>query len=225
MLTPMPIPQGGFNQEYRQHPQIPGGYIFSYTGDNYNEYLNDIYPLLPESVTFAHESTPSDFQRDEPGSNAVPQTAVLFPYPGEPLAGMPWRFTLLAGKRTIDFTLIARILSKHPILKPGESSDSTTTKWHKGLIERRTETKLLAVNGAKLTELVGTEGDRYALVASFSGQSTNDLPPPPPGYQYEFQEMKQDFQLICLRYAHILINNENGGGFNFQRYERGGVID
>jgi hypothetical protein len=73
--------------------------------------------------------------------------------------------------------LIARILSKHPV--PGESSDNATT-WYKGLIERRTETTLLAGNGASLTELVGTEGDRYALVASFSSQSANELPPPPP---------------------------------------------
>jgi hypothetical protein len=42
-----------------------------------------------------------------------------------------------------------------------------------------------------------------------------------PGYQYESQELKKDFQLICLRYAHILINQ----GYNFQRYDRGGVID
>jgi hypothetical protein len=88
------------------------------------------------------------------------------------------------------------------------------------LIERRTETTLLAGNGASLTESVGTEGDRYALVASFSSQSANELPPPP-GYQYESQELKKDFQLICLRYAHILINQ----GYNFQRYDRGGVID
>jgi len=104
--------------------------------------------------------------------------------------------------------------------KSGESSDNATT-WYKGLTERRTETTLLAGNGASLTELVGTEGDRYALVASFSSQSANELPPPPPGYQYESQELKKDFKLICLRYAHILINQ----GYNFQRYDRGGVID
>jgi hypothetical protein len=37
----------------------------------------------------------------------------------------------------------------------------------------------------------------------------------------ESQELKKDFQLICLRYAHILINQ----GYNFQRYDRRGVID
>ena len=76
---------------------------------------------------------------------------------------------------------------------PWKSPKAGLSQWYKGLTERRTETTLLAGNGASLTELVGTEGDRYALVASFSSQSANELPPPPPGYQYESQELKKDF--------------------------------
>ncbi|MGB8843542.1 MAG: hypothetical protein WCC64_21005 [Aliidongia sp.] len=217
MLMPMKVPQGGFNQELRQHPKVPGGYIYSHTGDNYNDYITYIYPLLPDRVSFSEHAQASDLQKDSPGTNSIPQTAVIFPYPGTPPAGMPWRITLLAGKRTIDCTLIARILSVQPVSQEDGSTDSSST-WQKGLIERRTETTLLAPG--TLTELVGDQGDRYALVASFS-DSTTELPPPPPGYHYESQSLTEDFTLTCRQFAHILIIS----GYNFQRYERGNTID
>lgn len=223
MLTPMQVPQGGFNQEYRQHPSVPGGYIYSHTGDDYQAYMENIYPLLPDRVSFSAHDLPSDVQKDEPGTNSVPQTAVIFPYPGVPSAGLPWRFTLLAGKKTIDFLLIARILSIQPVAEDAtaELTDpaSTATVWSRGLIERRTETALLA--GGTLQELVGEAGDRYALVASFDSSGASELPPPPPGYHYESRPLTEDFRLVCRRFAHILVTT----GYNFQRYERGSVED
>lgn len=212
MLTPMTVPQGGYNQEFRQHPSFPGGYIYSYTGGDYDAYMADIYPLLPDRVSFSTHDLPSDLQKDEPGTNGVPQTAVIYPYPGSPPAGMPWRITLLAGRRTIECLLIARIL----IVEPVTDTDGAATAWSKGLIERHTETTLLA--GGTLQELVGDQGDRYALVAAFSA---TELPPPPPGYHYESRPLDQDFTLTCRQLAHILI----ASGCNFQRYERGGTVD
>jgi len=223
MLTPMQVPQGGFNQEYRQHPSLPGGYIYSHTGDDYQAYMETIYPLLPDRVSFSAHDLPSDLQKDEPGTNGVPQTAVLFPYPGAPPAGLPWRFTLLAGKRTVDCLLIARILSIQPVAEDetagSTGSVSAAAGWSRGLIERRSETTLLA--GGTLQELVGEAGDRYALAASFASAGASDLPPPPPGYHYESRPLTEDFQLVCRRFAHILVTT----GYNFQRYERGSVED
>jgi hypothetical protein len=212
MLKPMQVPQGGYNQEFRQHPGFPGGYIYSHTGDDYAAYMDEIYPQLPDRVSFSTHDLPSDLQKDEPGTNDVPQTAVIYPYPGNPPPGMPWRFTLLAGRKTVDCLLIARIL----IVQPVTDDDGAATAWSKGLIERHTETTLLA--GGTLQELVGDQGDRYALVASFAGA---ELPPPPPGYHYESRTLNQDFRLVCRQLAHILISE----GCNFQRYERGDAAD
>jgi hypothetical protein len=222
MLLPMTVPQGGFNQEFRQHPSFPGGYIYSHTGDNYQAYMDHIYPLLPSRVSFSTHELPSDLQKDEPGTNGVPQTAVLFPYPGTPPAGFPWRFTLLAGKQTIDCLLIARILWIQPIPADetgGDDASQSSTSWSRGLIERRTETTLLA--GGTLVELVGDDGDRYALVASFQAPDTDAMPPPPPGYHYESRLLDADFRLLCRQFAHILVTS----GYNFQRYLRGRAED
>ncbi|WP_266168884.1 hypothetical protein [Dyella subtropica] len=220
MLTPTTVPQGGFNQEYRQQTNVPGGYIYSHTGDNYDAYMNSIYPLLPERVAFSDHDLPSDLQKDSPGTNSVPQTAIIFPYPGVPPTEMPWRFTLLAGKHTVDCMLIARIIFVKPITQ-AQGSSQTTTAWSKGLIERHTETTLLAGEGTTLTELVGDDGDRYALVASFPSNEGAELPPPPPGYHYETRPLTENFTLVCHQLAHILI----ASGYNFQRYERGNVAD
>ncbi|MDZ5649139.1 hypothetical protein [Nitrospirillum sp. BR 11828] len=222
MLTPMKVPQGGFNQEFRQHPNFPGGYIYSHTGDNYDAYMSDIYPLLPDRVSFSTHELPSDLQKDQPGTNGIPQTAVLYPYPGTPPAGMPWRITLRAGHATVDCLLIARILTMQPVSGDDGTSDASVT-WSKGLIERHTETTLLA--GNTLYELVGEDGDRYALVATFptddGSSDAIDLPPPPPGYQYETSPLEEDFVLTCHQLAHILVTS----GYNFQRYERGSRPD
>ena len=121
----------------------------------------------------------------------------------------------MAGRATIDFMLIARILFVQPVLNP----DGTASAWSSGLIERHTETTLLA--GNTLTELVGDQGDRYALVASFPGADIDDLPPPPPGYSYEKKPLDQDFTLVCRRFAHILITD----GYNFQRWDQGNAPD
>lgn len=215
MLDPMKVPQGGYNQEYRQHPKFPGGYIYSHAGGDYDAWMNAVYPLLPDRVAFGDPDAPAALVKDEPGTNGVPQTAVLYPYPGTPSAGTPWAFTLMAGRAAIDFLLIARILFVQPVLNP----DGTASAWSSGLIERHTETTLLA--GNPLTELVGEQGDRYALVASFPGADCSNPPPPPPGYVYKTRPLDQDFTLVCRRFAHILITD----GYNFQRWDQGNAPD
>ncbi len=76
-----------------------------------------------------------------------------------------------------------------------------------------------------LQELVGENGDRYALVAAFDDPASdivyapNELNalanmPLPKGYTYESSILAEDLELACLDIASILISET----LNFQRY-------
>lgn len=220
MLEPEVVPNGGYNQEYRQNPTTSGGYIYSHAGADADTYLQEIRPLLPQTVSFATQETGSDLSLGDPGVNAVPSSATIYPYAGDAPAGLPRRFTLCAGDATVDFLLIARIQSLQPLGDGTDPAGSSEPLWLAGQIERHTEETIFA--GSVLHELVGGDGSRYALVAAFDTSDAYDLNevgglaglPPPPGYTYESRLLTEDFTLASTTVAYILVCS----GFNFQLY-------
>jgi hypothetical protein len=218
MLEPESTPNGGYNQEYRQDPATSGGYIYSNSGSDVDAFKTEILPYLPDTVSFATDATPSDFNRGSLGVNAIPCSATIYPYGGDAPASLPRRFTLVAGEQTVDFLLIARMLSMVPLT---DTSDTATSSWMQGEIERKTTQTFFADN--VIQELVGEDGSRYVLAAAF-GDSTEqynvneigglaDLPLPP-GYTYESRVLTEDFEITAEDVAHILVCSV----FNFQRY-------
>ncbi len=123
----------------------------------------------------------------------------------------------------VDFMLIAKVVSLTPIDSADSGSSGDTTEWSRGEIERHTITTIF--KDSVLQELVGENGDRYALVAAFDDPNSsieyapNELNglanmPLPKSYTYESSILTEDLVLTCLDIAHILIYST----FNFQRY-------
>jgi hypothetical protein len=217
------IPSGGYNQEARQNPSTSTGYIYSSSGDDVTAYVNDVYPYLPDYVSFGTEPSANDLTFGPPGQNSIPSTATIYPYEGDAPASLPRTLTINAGTVPLDFILIAKVLSITPVESADTGSSGDTTEWNKGEIERHTVTTLF--KGGVLQELVGENGDRYALVSAFDDPDSsikyaptelNGLAnmPLPESYTYESSILTEDLVLNCLDVAHILIYTS----FNFQRY-------
>ena len=216
------IPPGGYNQEARQNYSTSAGYIYSSVGDDINAYMANIYPNMPPYISFGAEYSANDFSIGVPGQNSVPSTATIYPYEGDAPNTLPRTLSVNAGTVEVNFTLIAKMLSIAQV----ESADPAATGddvWSKGEIERHTVTTLF--KGGALQELVGENGERYAMVAAFDdpNSSTDYAPnelnglanmPLPKGYTYESSILTEDFTLNCPDVAHILIYTS----FNFQRY-------
>jgi hypothetical protein len=223
MSRPKVIPFGGYNQEARQAPYASPGYIYSSSGGNATEYLSNVYPSLPKYVSFGMEQSKNDLTLDEPGQNTIPSVTTIYPYEGDAPASLLRALTINAGMVELDFMLIAKVVSLTPIESAESGSSDETAAWSKGEIERHTVTTLF--KDGVLQELVGENGDRYALVAAFDDPASdivyapNELNglanmPLPKGYTYESSILAEDLELACLDIASILISET----LNFQRY-------
>lgn len=209
-----------YNQEYRQDPNTSPGYIYNYDGADLDYFQSEIQPYLPAYVSFSDdaESDPLKLTADTPGRNSVPCAATIYPYPGDAPTSLPRLLTIaLSNGRSIELTLIARIVSIRPIVST--LAPDSAMQWNKGVIERNTTTTFFA--GTVLQEIIGPAGGRYALVAAFdSGDYQPDTVdgladlPLPPGYTYESSILEADLTLTAERVADILICS----GFNFQLY-------
>lgn len=207
----------GFNQEFRQNPQTSPGYIYNYLTSDETYFVNQIAPFLPKYVSFSAdpENDPLIFTTDEPGQNALPCCSTIYPYPGDAPASLPRQLGLqLSNGITVQLQLIARTLSFTPL-----ASESSGEQWAKGEIERQTSVTFPA--GSVLQEIIGPEGERYALVAAFSDSGYDvdsvdglaDLPLPT-GYTYQSSVLTSYLTLAVEKTAHILIC----GSFNFQLF-------
>jgi hypothetical protein len=220
-LKPEYVPQDGYNQEYRQNPTTSDGYIYSHAGADFDNYTANIQPYMPQSLTFGSQcdATNVNMEATPPGHSTVPGDSVIFPFPGEPPAGLPLKVTVQAGNVFVDLLLIARTL-EHTTICQLQNSDGSTLTWSKCEIQRRTISTQF--KGSVLSVVVDDEGSRYALVASFSStydpnqiDGLKDLPLPP-GYTYESYLLAEDFVLRTAEVAQILVCAD----LNFQRFEK-----
>jgi hypothetical protein len=227
MAEPKVIPQNGYNQEARQDPTTSAGYIWSNSGDDLTTYLAEISPNLPPFVSFGPVLSAHDLTLGPPGQNAIPSTTTIYPYEGAAPATLPRTFTIPAGTTTLEFQLIAKVVSLTSVEFANPNNSGNGTGWSKGQIERHTITTLF--EGGVLQELVGEDGDRYALVSAFD-DPTSDIEyapteinglanlPLPKGYTYASSILSEDLVLTSLDVADILIYTS----FNFQRYVTAG---
>ena len=222
MSFPAVIESGGYNQEARQDPATAAGYIYSSTGDDVEAYMQDVVPFLPAFISFGPVASANDLSLGLPGQNAIPSTTTIYPYEGAADNTLPRTLIINAGATTLEFTLIAKIVSLTPVASatPDSSGDAG---WSQGEIERHTVTTLH--KDSVLQELVGEAGDRYALVSAFDDPNAsvdyaptelNGLAamPLPKGYHYESSILSEELVLTSLDVATILIYSS----FNFQRY-------
>jgi hypothetical protein len=223
MTQPAVIPSGGYNQEARQDPHASAGFIYSNSGDDLASYMQDVYPSLPTYVSFGTSDSPDNLTLGVPGQNSIPSTTTIYPYEGDAPSSLPRTLTINAGTTPLEFMLIARIVSLIPIRSAESSSSSHAIEWRKGEIERHTVTTLYKDN--VLQELVGENGDRYALVSAFEDpESSAEYAPDqldglanmplPKGYTYESRILTEDLVLTSTDIAQILIYTN----FNFQLY-------
>lgn len=223
MTEAVVISTGGYNQEARQDVRTSAGYIYSSSGENAEEYLREVYPYLPDFVSFGARQSASALDFGPPGQNSLPSTSTIYPYEGDAPASLPRTLTINAGTKVLDFMLIAKVVSLTPVKSADSGSGGATDPWYKGEIERHTITTLH--KDGILHELVGENGDRYALVSAFDDPNSSseyapneinglaDLPLPK-GYTYESSVLTEELVLTSLDVAHILIYTT----FNFQRY-------
>lgn len=223
MAQAVVISSGGYNQEARQDPATSDGYIYSSSGPDPDEYVDKIQPYLPAFVSFVSRQSANDLSLGPPGQNSLPSTTTIYPYEGDAPATLPRLLTINAGTEAVDFMLIAKVVSLTPVKLADSGSGGDTGQWYKGEIERHTVTALHM--GGVLHELVGDNGDRYALVSAFDDPNSStesalneingfaDLPLPK-GYTYESRVLSEDLVLTSLDVAHILIYTT----LNSQRY-------
>jgi hypothetical protein len=174
-------------------------------------------------VSFGAEPSANDLTLGPPGQNSIPSTTAIYPYEGAAPASLPRTLSISAGTTTLEFQLIAKVVSLTSVESASSNCNGNSTGWMKGQIERHTVTILF--KGGVLQELVGENGDRYALVSAFDDPNSsieyaptevNGLAnlPLPKGYAYESSILSEDLALTSLDVADILIYTS----FNFQRY-------
>jgi|GEM_PF-1306812 hypothetical protein len=226
-LQPNYVPSSGYNLEFRQNTATSDGYIYSHTGADYQVFMDTVYPLLPESVSFGlvdGETSPNAFSKGNPGVTAIDSTAIIYPYPGVlPEYGLPSRLTLLANGKTVEAMLIAQIVSMVPMYDTTNPPTDSFALWSAGTITRHTSQTNAA--GQVLQEMVSDDGsERYGL-ASATSEATDqydisvvgglaDLPMPA-GYHYESSYQEGSFTMSSEQTAYII----NDVYFNFQRYQ------
>lgn len=223
MSQPAVIGEGGYNQEARQDASTSAGYIYSNSGNDAADYVANIFPYLTPFVSFGMELSANDLTLGQPGKNTIPSTTTIYPYEGDAPVSLPRKLTINAGTTALEFQLIAKVVSLTSVETANPSSNANTTGWAKGQIERHTVTTLF--KGGVLQELVGENGERYALVSAFDDPTStieyaptelNGLAnmPLPKGYVYESTILNENLTLTSLDVAEILIYVS----FNFQRY-------
>ena len=126
MSSPAVIESGGYNQEARQDPATSAGYIYSSTGDDVEAYMQDVVPFLPAFISFGPVASANDLSLGLPGQNAIPSTTTIYPYEGAAPDTLPRTLTINAGATTLEFTLIAKIVSLTPVASatPDSSGDA-----------------------------------------------------------------------------------------------------
>lgn len=221
--APVVIEYGGYNQEARQDASTSTGYIYSSSGDDIVAYMDTIYPHLPAFISFGSIHSADDLSLSLPGQNSIPSETTIYPYEGDAPATLPRTLTIKAGSEDLAFMLIAKVVSLTPVESANPDSSDDGVAWTKGEIERHTVTTIYT--DSVLQELVGENGERYALVSAFDDPtSSSDTEPTklnglatmplPKGYTYESSILSENLVLTCLDVATILIYSN----FNFQRY-------
>jgi hypothetical protein len=223
MSAPVVIEYGGYNQEARQDTSTSAGYIYSSSGDDVVTYMTTIYPYLPAYISFGSTPAADDLTFSLPGQNSIPSKTTIYPYEGDAEPTLPRTLTIKAGSIELAFMLIAKVVSLTPVESANPDSSDDGVAWTKGEIERHTVT--IIYKNSVLQELVGENGERYALVSAFDDPtSSSDTAPTelnglatmplPKGYTYESSILSEDLVLTSLDVATILIYSS----FNFQRY-------
>jgi len=203
------MPLGGYNLEYRQdHKVLVDAFIFANMGEDGEDFIENVYPELPDTVSFSSGLSLNQFTKGAPISG-YPIKSTIFTYPGDVPESYPVSFSLSVSDKKYTFSLIAKWIELNSI----------SNGWWKGQVGRHTVATI--IKGAAFHELTSPEGDTYTLFSvqpdnTYDINKVNGLAdmPLPDGYTYKSYQLEEDFVFKVEQIAYVLADSQ----LSFQRY-------